>query len=79
MNECIIKFRQVEDHAKIKPIDSRTFKTQFFQQALLKAFNKDDFNFCKFKKGLSNNDHMLNEFNRCNDLYLEVIRLEGLG
>ena len=79
VNECIVKFRQVENHAKIKPIDFRTFKTQFFQQALLKAFNNSDFNFCKFKKGLANNDHMLNEFNRTGDLYLEIIRLEGLG
>ena len=79
VTECIVKFRQIENHAKIKPIDDRTFKTQFFQQALLKAFNNSDFNFCKFKKGLAKNDHMLNEFNRTGDLYLEVIRLEGLG
>ena len=79
VNKCIGMFRQVENRAKITPILPNIFATQMFQQALLKAFNNDDFNFSKFKKGLTKNDHMLNILGRTPELYDEVIRLEGLG
>ena len=79
VNKCIGMFRQVENRAKVTPILPNIFATQMFQQALLKAFNNDDFNFSKFKKGLTRNDHMLNILGRTPELYDEVIRLEGLG
>tara|TARA_R110002020_G_scaffold467531_1_gene691131 strand:- start:20 stop:811 length:792 start_codon:yes stop_codon:yes gene_type:complete len=79
VNKCIGMFRQIENRAKITPILPNIFATQMFQQALLKAFNNDDFNFSKFKKGLTRNDHMLNILGRTPELYDEVIRLEGLG
>jgi hypothetical protein len=79
VNKCVVMFRQIEHRAKITPITSNTFATQMFQQALLKAFKNDDFNFSKFKKGLTRNDHMLNILGRTPELYTEIIRLEGLG
>lgn len=79
VTECIVKFRKIENHAKVTPILPNVFSTQLFQSAMLKAFNNKEFDFSKFKRALAVNDHGLNIIGRTSDLYNEVIRLEGLG
>jgi len=60
-------------------LDPWTHRKQQFQQAFLQAMADPDFNFTKFKKGLTTTKHYINILAKQVDILKEIKRIERKG
>jgi hypothetical protein len=60
-------------------LDPSTHRKQQFQQAMLQALADPDFNFTKFKKGLTTTKHKLNILAKQVDILREIKKIERKG